>query len=199
MLCTLLLSAIFAGVMNGAYPLALRYLRLPPNTIWLMFSVFTFLIAPWVSLFLLNPHFLSILPLISVRDMIILSLGGFSFGIGMLLFTFGLRFVGIGITFALNIAVGTLIGSLLPVLLLQPAKLMTIVGAVQILGLCFFVWGIVNAIVASKYRDSALGQASQYKGKNFIGIFVSVLQVYLLRLKALFTLIYCRISYHSLY
>lgn len=175
MLTLSLFLATLAGIMNGSYAFPVRYSKLPQSTLWLIFSIFTFLIAPWVAVFLMNSQIKTILSLLPITDILILSIGGLFFGIGMVLFTFSLRFVGMGVSFLLNISAGTIIGSLLPVILLRPEKLLSLVGIIQIIGLLFFIGGTITAALASLKRDQNLDHNSQFKGKHFIGISLGVL------------------------
>src|SRR4051812_5056156 len=105
-----IIFAMLAGFMNGTYAFPLKYMtRWSNETSWLVFSPLAFLLMPWLCLFLLDNNIFTLLNSIPNNSLYILLLAGLLFGIGMITFTFSLRFVGIGISFILNISTGTMI------------------------------------------------------------------------------------------
>jgi L-rhamnose-H+ transport protein len=90
----------------------------------------------------------------------------------MILFVFGLKYVGISVSFILNIAVGTVIGSILPIILLNPSKLASAGGLAQITALIVFLIALCFMMTASKNREATVSEKSIFKGKNIIGILV---------------------------
>lgn len=175
MLISALFFAILAGLMNGSYAYPLKHIQWPINITWLLFAIVTFLISPWVALWLLNSEFTTFIPIITMHSIALLSSGGFIFGIGMVLFTISLRYVGIGVSFLLNISAGTIIGSLLPVILLEPSRLDSSTGIFQLLGLLFFLIAILLTAKASKSRDLHTEKNNEFKGKNTLGILLGSL------------------------
>jgi L-rhamnose-H+ transport protein len=110
-----------------------------------------------------------------VHSILLLAIGGGMFGCGMVLFTYSLRYVGIGVAFLLNISANTIIGSLLPVLLLNPNKLITPTGLIQIVALLLFLVGVIFTGIASHKRNQNLSSGSKLKGKNSRGIVLGML------------------------
>ena len=175
MLIKAILLSLIAGCMNGSYPAFLKKVTFPTDFIWFVFSLLTFGLAPWIALSLLGDHSLLLLESISLKYFYILLIGGFCFGLGMILFVFGLKYVGISVSFILNIAVGTVIGSILPVILLNPSKLASAGGLAQITALIVFLIALCFMMTASKNREATVSEKSVFKGKNIIGILVGSL------------------------
>lgn len=174
MLITSIFLALFAGMMNGSYAFPLKYMRLPENLTWVIFSALTFLIAPWVGDYFISSNLLHYMAALPIHDITILTIGGLLFGCGMVLFTFSLKYVGMGVAFLLNIAGGTIVGSILPVLLLDASKLLKPVGLIQLLALALFLLGVVFTGFASAQRDKHLNKTNTLKGKNIYGITLGI-------------------------
>jgi len=100
---------------------------------------------------------------------------GVLFGLGTILFTYSLRYVGIGVSFMLNIAANTIVGTILPLVLLNAQKLLTTVGLLEIVALLFFLVGLIITTLAAKLRDKHLTVEHLYKGRAFAGILLGIL------------------------
>jgi L-rhamnose-H+ transport protein len=173
MLLYAIVLSLIAGILNGSYVAFLKNVHLPINFIWLIFSLLTFGLLPWITLFILGTDFSAVLHGISLLDKSLLGFGGFLFGLGMILFVLGLNYVGIAVSFILNIGVGTVVGTLLPVLLLNPEKLFSRVGLFQLVAIVIFLIALIFMLRASKHRELSLSHANQFKGKNRLGILVA--------------------------
>lgn len=147
--------AMIAGFMNGSYAFPVKTIKKtwPTNTIWMVFSVFTFLVMPWIANFAINQHLANFLSLIDTKLIWLLLISGFVFGLGMVLFTFSLNYIGIGVSFLLNIGTGTVIATLLPIIIRDPGAFSRLFGLLELLAMIIFIIGIISAIIASNKRD----------------------------------------------
>jgi L-rhamnose-H+ transport protein len=169
--------AMLAGIMNGSYAFPLKTInRTWPNAlIWFIFSILTFLIMPWITNFCINIHSMQFISYLPNHIIWIELISGFIFGLGMVLFTFSLNYIGIGISFLLNIGTGTVIATLLPILVRNIDTFKTSFGLLELLAMIIFMIGIVVAIVASTLRQKlATDYKHNYKGIIY-GIFSGVL------------------------
>jgi len=146
-----------AGLMNGTYPFPIKYMNTwEEENIWLTFSFITFLLLPWICLAFIDYPAIELLGYIYPSIFYALILGGFSFGLGMIVFTLSLRFVGIGISFMLNISSSTIIATLLPTIIINPHKLLSWFGFAEILALTFFCTAMFFSYRASCYKASKI-------------------------------------------
>jgi L-rhamnose-H+ transport protein len=155
-----------AGMSNGSYPALLK--KLPDwtdETQWLFFSFLAFFIIPLVSISIVCPHWLTLFGRVATPDLAILAIGGVLFGIGMVLFTWALRLIGIGVSFVLNISLGTVFGSLVPMLVGHPLAIETKLGLIDVAALLLFVCSVVLISVATSIRDKNDQQNSQNNGR----------------------------------
>jgi L-rhamnose-H+ transport protein len=136
--------AITAGILNGSYAFPLRYIKhTRDNQIWSLFSILTFLISPWLVLFFLDRHGLKVLYHLPLSIVIFLLIGGLFFGIGMVLFTLSLKYIGMGVSFILNISINTVTVSLAPLIFLDPNKLHSKIGMLEIIAMIIFIIGVI--------------------------------------------------------
>lgn len=175
MLTTALLFAVFAGILNGSYAAPFKSISWSVEAIWLLFSLVTFGILPWLTSWIMEPNILQLFHQIPYHTLFILGSCGLIFGFGMVLFTYSLRYVGIAVSFMLNISAGTIIGSLLPLALLDINKLLSTVGKIEMLALLMFLIGLILTTMAAKRRDKHLTQEHLYKGRHGMGILLGIL------------------------
>jgi L-rhamnose-H+ transport protein len=175
MLLYAVILALIAGAMNGSYVTFLKYIQLSNNFIWAVFAIFAFGIAPWIALFLFGQHIFALFNALSIFHFLVLIIGGILFSLGMVLFVFALKYVGMSVSFILNIAAGTIVGTLLPVLLLNPQKLLTLAGFIQLFALFVFSIALYCMLKASGHRESHLASSNTFKGKNVLGVLVGSL------------------------
>ncbi len=177
-----LVLTMLAGFMNGTYAFPIKYMKSwKEENIWLVFSPIAFLLMPWFCLSIMNYQTIRFIGHMPENILFILILGGFLFGIGMIVFTLSLRFVGIGISFMLNISSSTVIATLLPILTINPAKLASWFGLAEIFALVLFCIAMVTSYLASSYKvankaekEKSHVQANAVKGVS-LGILSGIL------------------------
>ncbi len=104
---------------------------------------------PWITNLFINTHSMQFLSYLPNHIIWIELISGFIFGLGMVFFTFSLNYIGIGISFLLNIGTGTVIATLLPILVRDIDPFKTLFGVLELLAMVIYIVGIVIAIIAS--------------------------------------------------
>ncbi len=108
-----ILIIILAGLVNASYVVPTRYIQqLSYEKIWLFHTAIAFIILPWVFSLLFMPAQLLNYFNLSEEIWFYLVIGGLVFGLGQFSFAYALRFVGIALAFAVNLALAVTIGSL---------------------------------------------------------------------------------------
>lgn len=149
-----LVIALVAGVMNGSFALATKYIRSWRfETVWLNFGMWAYLIMPWLTLLLFDSSALSVYRLTDASNWFGLIVGGLLFGIGQVCFASALNRIGISLGFVLNIGIGTGLGVLLPLLTLHVGQLFSMAGIVTLLGVFFIFVGLYTSYKAGRLRD----------------------------------------------
>ncbi len=165
------LACVIAGFINGSYAFPVKHMpSLKKETIWFYFSFLAFLIVPVLSILSLNHNAFSVLAFVPGKSILALIGGGIVFGIGMVLFTLCLNKLGMGIAFILNISLGTIGGSLLPLFIFHSNLIATPFGYANILALILFIFAMTLTTQAIHIRDK--GKSIQKHAKNTFAGFV---------------------------
>jgi L-rhamnose-H+ transport protein len=158
-----------AGIINGSYAFPLKSIKgWQFENIFLNYAVWAFLILPWLFFFILYPHALDVYQQASIRDIGILLIGGLLFGVGQICFTLALRMIGLGLSFVLNIGIGTGLGFLAPLVFLHSHQLATAFGLVTILGTVLIIAGLIFCFVAGRHRNRKQHKTSPFKKENYL-------------------------------
>lgn len=166
---TALIYTIVAGIINGSFALPTKNLKQWQfENLWLNFSIWCFLILPWVIIFTTAPNALLFYQHIPAASLLILILGGSFFGLGQICFSECLPRIGMGLGFVINIGLSTGLGFLLPLIVLHGDKVFSPFGAVTLVGILFILGGLLLSYKAGKVRNhhaqkkSGLPHNSQY-------------------------------------
>jgi L-rhamnose-H+ transport protein len=135
--------AIASGIMNGIFTLPMRYLGAWEwENVWSLFIFVACILLPAVVLLTTVPgamHILAAAPVAAERAAL---LGGFLWGFGAIMFGQCVSALGIALANTIVLAVSSCLGSLLPLLLLDPSKLVTATGHFLMAGTAVAVVGI---------------------------------------------------------
>jgi L-rhamnose-H+ transport protein len=150
------LLAVMSGLMNGSFTLPMRFLgKWEWENVWSLFIVFACLLLPAVLVSILAPQSWGILLHAPLHALVIAALTGFAWGFGSILFGQSVSAIGISLANTLVLAISSALGSLLPILLLAPQKLMARVGHRILLGVTVEIVGIALCGWAGRLRDKA--------------------------------------------
>ena len=113
-----LLVIIFAGLMNGSFAVPPRFIRNSSSEkVWLLHALIGVLTLPWVFLFLFSPNDWLNYQAVPDKDIIIIVCAGAVFGLAQIAFAWAIDLIGVGLSFAINLGLGVIIGSLFVVFL----------------------------------------------------------------------------------
>ncbi len=174
-----LVYTVGAGLMNGAFALPTKHIKIWNfENIWLTYSIWAFLILPWLAVFILDPAVLSIYRMMPVNTAFVLVFGGLLFGTGQVCFAQAMNLIGISLGFVLNIGTGTALGTLLPLIILNPKSILTAPGVITLIGIAIIFLGLGLSYSAGKKRDQEkLTNSSKQLTKNryMLGFILAVL------------------------
>ena len=159
---------LLGGVFQGSFALPMK--RMPgwrwENT-WLVYSVAGMFALPWLLVAATVPHPVAALKLASTSTIAEVALFGFGWGVGSTLFGLGIDRVGIGLGFAIILGVTASLGSLLPLAILNPRRLLSHQGYALMVGLILVLGGIVLCSVAGGRRERDASTTKQRDGSQF--------------------------------
>ncbi len=161
--------AIVAGFLNGAFALPLRYARnWEWENTWLVFSCFSLLLLPWLAAYAFVPHLSTLFHDIPASYFVPGIIAGIFWGISFVLYGIGLDMVGIAVGNAVVACMSATAGTLGPLIVYAPEKLLTSTGLVLIAAIALIVFGIYTYGKAGtrKEREAAGPQTSASSGKG---------------------------------
>jgi L-rhamnose-H+ transport protein len=159
------LLATLSGLMNGSFTLPMRFLgRWEWENVWSLFIAISCLLMPAVIVSLIAPQSWIIITQAPTYALWIAILTGFAWGFGSLMFGQSVSAIGISLANTLVLAISSALGSLLPIMLMAPQKLLKpegekILGAVvvELAGIALCGW-------AGRLREQAAGVESERGG-----------------------------------
>ena len=159
------LLAILSGLMNGSFTLPMRFLgRWEWENVWCLFIVGSCLLMPATIVTVIAPHSWVILAQAPARAVLIAIVTGFAWGFGAVLFGQSVSAIGISLANTLVLAISSALGSLLPMLLLEPQNLFRPAGAKILLAVAVELAGIMLCGRAVRIREQAAGVDAERGG-----------------------------------
>jgi L-rhamnose-H+ transport protein len=160
------------GSLNGTFSLPMKYTRQWKweNT-WLVYSAAALLIMPWLLAASFVPHLMGVYRGVPSRAILAPLTFGFLWGIAMVTFGLGISAVGMALAFAVVSGLSCLSGTLVPLLVLNPADLLRPRGILLLIGMPILFAGLVLYGVAGRRREkeqSAGGSTSSAGGMTFM-------------------------------
>lgn len=143
-----------SGIFNGSFALPTKNIQQWNfENVWLNYAVWTFLVLPWVGIFVLAPQVWPLYQNLPASMLGILIIGGLLFGVGQVCFAQSLKMIGLGLGFVINIGLGTALGFLLPLVVLHPEKIFTPFGYSTLAGIILIMIGLLVSYRAGNQRD----------------------------------------------
>jgi L-rhamnose-H+ transport protein len=145
---------LISGAMNAAFALPMKHARSWKwENQWLIFSVVGIFMVPWALAFALVPGLTQIYVGASLRTLLLPFVFGLLWGFAQVTFGLSLRMVGVALTFAVVSALGSLSGSLIPLLVFHPGDLFRPKGLLLLLSIPFLMVGLIFYALAGRRRE----------------------------------------------
>ena len=169
---------ILGGFLNGSFFVPMKRMSLWrwENT-WLIYSLVSMIIAPWVAALAAVPHLMTVYHNTGWPTLIWVALFGLGWGIGSTLFGLGVARVGMGLGFGIILGITASVGSVLPMVVWHPDQLRTAQGRTVMAGVALVILGTVFCGLAGQRREKEkLGGASASGRTGFgLGLIICIL------------------------
>jgi L-rhamnose-H+ transport protein len=164
------------GIAQGLFAVPMKFARRWNwENIWFTFAFSGLVFFPWLLTWLTVPHVAEIYRLTPARSMMAIVGFGLCWGIGATLTGLGLSILGIGLGLAIILGLSASIGSLVPLLILDPEKMATPQGRSYLIGTAVMLIGIGFAARAGALRDANhVIPEAVHKGSFLKGLFICV-------------------------
>jgi L-rhamnose-H+ transport protein len=146
---------LVAGILQGSFALPMKYTsKWSWENTWMSYSFMAYLIFPWLIALLTVPRLKEILQQTSTATLAGTILFGFGWGLGCLTFGLGIDYLGLSLGFAVILGITAAIGTLIPLLVLSPEKLMSAKGALLMAGVVTMLVGISLCSWAGRLKEN---------------------------------------------
>lgn len=165
-----------AGIMQGAFPLPMRFARTWEwENVWFVASLAGLVLLPWTIAFQTVPAPWAAIHAVSAGDILAIALFGAGWGVGGLLFGLGVHRVGISITTAIVIGLTSTVGCLLPLALWNPQELTRRPGLLAIASVALTLCGLILCSVAGYRRERESQHLDFRRGSYWSGVVICIL------------------------
>ena len=170
------LLVMAAGVFQGSFMLPMKFTkRWAWENSWLIFSSTAYLVWPWLFVFLTLSHVGATYASVSNRSLLIVALFGVGWGLGALTFGLGVDKLGIALGYTVIVGLAASVGTLIPMVVLSPGKLMQIQGRLTIAALLLVLAGISLCSWAGNLRNPEEVSAKGRRRSFALGLVICVL------------------------
>jgi L-rhamnose-H+ transport protein len=159
-LWTGLAITLAAGVTAGNCMVPMKFAkRWAWENTWLMFSLVSLLVLPWVLAFWTVNDLLGVYASLDAEQYVVPVLFGAGWGIAQVLFGLSIARLGLALAYNIIIGLGALLGSLVPLVLQNREVIGTGRGNLILGGMAIMIVGIAISGRAGRVRELAAGQA----------------------------------------
>lgn len=151
------LMAVVAGVLNGSFASPTKCVgRWKWENIWALWAVVALFLFPWILALETIPKLFALYQSTGPGPLLMLIGLGIGFGFAQIFFGLAIAAIGIALCFAVAIGISTVLGSLIPLIFLQPGAIFTPKGLTILGGITLILIGIVVCAMAGKAKEKEL-------------------------------------------
>lgn len=156
-----------AGLMNGSFIVPARFIKNTSNEKkWFYYSLVGLGIMPWLILFIVEPNSLHFYKSLPPQFFLLLLISGAIFGLGQICFAYAISYIGIALSFSINLGLGVTIGSLFVVL--QDSNLFSRDGFFVSLAILLVLSSLLIYFYSGKYNKTAPSSQNNYYGRGWL-------------------------------
>jgi len=169
---------LVSGILNASSVAPLKYARRCVwENLWLIQSIVAMLVLPWIVVWATVPDPIGVYRMSGIWPVFLAATFGFGWGIGTLLYIIGVVMVGMSVSFAIILSLTATLGSLLPLLVIDPHELFSHRGHLLLASLGATVIGIVLCAYAGTGQIKGASAIEREHARRYFwrGIIVCIL------------------------
>lgn len=161
------LITLVAGLVGSALFVPMKFIRQWKweNT-WLAYSAQAYFLFPWIAALITVPSLFTLYTTASASDLALALLFGLLWGTGVVLYGLAVDVVGLSLSSSVILGCSVSVGSLVPLLVKSPEKLLTAAGRWMVLADCVIIAGLVCCARAGALREAGSMKADVKKGSS---------------------------------
>ncbi|MCD6393733.1 MAG: DUF4838 domain-containing protein [Planctomycetes bacterium] len=169
-----ILILLAAGISDGSFYLPTKYTKKWQwEHTWLIFSFSSMIVINWLYTFIFIPDVFEIFAAISTTQLVILIILGALWGVGAILFGTANHLLGMALAYPLGLGMVACCGTLVPLLIFYPEKILTMTGLIVFAGIAILVFGVIVSSRAFKCKEDAAAETET--GKRSVPLVVGLL------------------------
>jgi len=156
---------MLAGMMAGNCMLPSKFVkRWNWENLWLVFTLVSLVIGPWTLALWKIPGIIDLYSDMPGEKFILPLVFGFGWGIAQILFGLSVARLGMALSYAVIIGLGSLLGTLVPLVFQRREVLQTGKGVLILAGLTVMICGILVSGRAGRLREASAGASAKASG-----------------------------------
>lgn len=164
-----LLLIVAAGFLQGSFMLPMSFQKKWHwENGWLLFSLLGMIVLNWILAFVFIPGLNEVYSSCPSSKMLVMCLFGLGWGCGSVLFGIGMEKLGLSLGYPIIQGLTAMCGSVIPLLIMNPAEAISIKGLLLFAGAIIIVIGIAMCSKASSMKESSQTSASDRKKGGII-------------------------------
>ncbi|PYV17165.1 MAG: hypothetical protein DMG21_09220 [Acidobacteria bacterium] len=158
---------LLGGILNGSFFVPVKRMKAWSweNT-WLAYSIVAMVALPWALAFATVPNLGDTYHQSSWRTLFEVAIFGLGWGVGSTFFGLGVARVGMALGYAVVLGITASFGSLLPLVVLHPDRLLTKPGIALLAGTALVMVGLALLAVAGRRRERETQPAATTSAKS---------------------------------
>ena len=168
---------VAAGVLQGSFMVPMKFTRrwAWENT-WLGFASTAYLLWPWLLALATLPHLPAVFAATSLHCLVLVELLGLGWGLGAVTFGLGVDKLGMGLGFTIILGLAASAGTLIPLVVLFPEKLLRPQGLLTMTSLLLVLGGIGCCSWAGREREQNQNAGHENRGSSFVtGLLICII------------------------
>ena len=157
---------VVAGIFSGTFAIPFKNnKKWAWENNWLLWSVMALIIMPWIQSFLTIPNLFGIYAQMPQAVVLVL-IFGLIWGVGAILWGLGIEYLGIALSVPIMSGLNNSVGTLMPIIIRNPAELLQPQGIRMLIGVALLLIGIVLCSRAGSLKEKASNAVKEDKKRN---------------------------------
>ncbi|MCX6624325.1 MAG: hypothetical protein NTY38_25330, partial [Acidobacteria bacterium] len=152
-------AVLFGGAVTASFALPMKFARRWSwESVWLAYSAVALLVIPAIAVWVSIPEAALVYEFVPVGTLLMTALFGLGWGVANVLFGLAVPIVGMALSFSVVVGMSAALGSLIPLILLNPGRIWTASGIWILAGVAFTLAGVAVLGAAGRRRELAREQ-----------------------------------------
>jgi L-rhamnose-H+ transport protein len=147
-------GVLFGGAVTASFALPMKFARRWSwENVWLAYSVVALLVIPVIAVLATIPEAARVYTLVPAGTLLMTALFGLGWGVANVLFGLAVPVMGMALSFSIVVGMSAALGSLIPLVMLNPGRVWTASGMLIMAGVALTLAGVAVLGAAGRQRE----------------------------------------------